>query len=72
MELMPQTRRIRQVLEPNIAKQEVKNIAKLYRAVGWAVHKSVVVENGAVVHKILANKGGIVSIIVETVNMDKM
>ena len=65
MELMPRTRRIRQVLEPNIAKQEVKNISKLYRAMGWSVHKSVAVENGVVVHKILANKGGIASIIVE-------
>ena len=65
MELMSRTRRIRQVLEPNIAKQEVKNISKLYRAMGWAVHKSVAVENEVVVHKILANKGEIASIIVE-------
>ena len=65
MELMPRTRRIRQVLEPNIAKQEVKNISKLYRVMGWAVHKSMAVGDGVVVHRILANKGEMASIIME-------
>ena len=62
---MPRTRRIRQVLEHNIAKQEVKNISKLYQVMGWAVHKPMVLENGVMVHRILANKGEMASVIME-------
>lgn len=62
---MARTRRIRRVLEPNIAKQEVNNIEKLYRAMGWVVHVSSDTENGATIHRIVANKGRAASIIIE-------
>ena len=71
MELMARTRRIRRVLDPNIAKQEVNNIEKLYRAIGWVVHVSSDTENGAIIHRIVANKGTVASIIIELEEADK-
>lgn len=71
MELMARTRRIRRVLDPNIAKQEVNNIEKLYRAMGWVVHVSSDTENGSIIHRIVANKGTVVSIIIELEEADK-
>ncbi|MFQ5820359.1 MAG: hypothetical protein ACE5I5_10260 [Candidatus Heimdallarchaeota archaeon] len=68
---MARTRRIRRVLEPNIAKQEVNNIEKLYQAMGWVVHVSSETENGAIIHRIVANKGKAASIIIELEEADK-
>ncbi|MFQ6124574.1 MAG: hypothetical protein ACE5R6_08230 [Candidatus Heimdallarchaeota archaeon] len=68
---MARIRRIRRVLEPNIAKQEVTNISKLYRAMGWVVHVSSDTENGAIIHRIVANKGTAASIIIELEEADK-
>ncbi|MFX0199244.1 MAG: hypothetical protein ACFFCW_24235 [Candidatus Hodarchaeota archaeon] len=68
---MARTRRIRRVLEPNIAKQEVTNIEKLYRAMGWVVHVSSDTENGTIIHRIVANKGTAASIIIELEEADK-
>ena len=65
MELMPRTRRIRRELEPDVAKQEVKNISKLYSLLGYVVHVSTDTENGSIVHRIVASKGKLASIVVE-------
>ena len=62
---MPRTRCIRQVLDSTIAQQEVKNIMKLYRAIEWTVQKSVAKEHGLKIHRIIAWKGQIATVIVE-------
>ena len=61
------TRHIRQVLEPSIAKQEVKNITKLYGVIGWQVRTLIVNENGGIVHRIIAKKGARATIIVDLI-----
>jgi len=62
---MSRTRRIRQFLDPDIAKREVKNISQIYQAMGYDVNVSTDTENGSIVHRIIANKGKHSSIIVE-------
>ncbi len=62
---MSKTRHIRHVLEPDVAKREVENISKMYKALGWVVHVSTSTDKGPTIHKIMVSKGKKPSVIVE-------
>jgi len=57
-EVLPHTPCVRAQLEPAIAKMQLKNIPKLYKALGYSVEIQTINEGGKIIHKIICYRGG--------------
>ena len=49
---------VRALLEPGIAQMQLKNIPKLYKALGYSVEIKTSTENGKIIHKIFVYREG--------------
>jgi len=49
---------VRAQLEPIIAKMQLKNIPKLYKALGYSVEIKTNTKNGKTIHQIFVSRGG--------------
>lgn len=52
------TPNVRAQLEPGIAQMQLKNIPKLYKALGYSVEIKTSTKNGKIIHKISVCRGG--------------
>ena len=52
---------VRAQLEPCIAQMQLKNIPKLYKALGYSVEIKTSTENGKTIHKIFVGRGAATS-----------
>ncbi len=48
---------VRAQMEPSIAKMQLNNIPKLYKALGYSITIKTINVHGKVIHKIYVNKG---------------
>lgn len=56
-EVLPHISQVRAQLEPSIAKMQLKNIPKLYKALGYSVTIKTIKDGGKTIHKIYVVKG---------------